>query len=140
MQVPEGSVGKFYDYVGNMHELMGIADLTVCKPGGLTSSECLARCLPMVLVSPIPGQEDRNAEMLLETGCAVIARTPAALSYKMQMLLKSPDRLQRMRENCRRTGHPNAARDIAADMVDMTRQEAEKNTESARIALEASAT
>lgn len=122
VHVPQGCVVKFYGYVTNMHELMGIADLTVCKPGGLTTSECLARCLPMVLVSPIPGQEERNAEMLLENGCAVVARTPNALAFKLDMLLNDPVRLQKMRENCRHTGHPNAARDIAAEMVEMVRK------------------
>src|SRR5213078_3612034 len=92
---PAGSVVKFYGFVDNMHDLMGIADLTVTKPGGLTTSECLARGVPMVLVSPIPGQEERNAEMLLENGCAVVARTPNALAYKLDMLLNDPNRLQK---------------------------------------------
>ena len=119
VKVPQGSVVKFYAYVANMHELMAIADLTVTKPGGLTTSECLARGLPMVLVSPIPGQEERNAEMLLEHGCAVLARTPGALAYKLEALLNDAGRLQKMRDNCRRTGHPHAARDIAAEMVEL---------------------
>ncbi len=119
--VPAGSVVKFYGFVDNMHELMGIADLAVTKPGGLTTSECLARSLPMVLVSPIPGQEERNAEMLLETGCAVLARTPAALAYKLETLLNDAPRLQRMRESCRKTGHPTAARDIATDMIELVK-------------------
>lgn len=119
---PAGSVVKFYGYVNNMHELMGIADLTVTKPGGLTTSESLARSLPMVLVSPIPGQEERNAEMLLENGCAVLARTPAALAYKLDRLLNDSVRLQRMREACRVTGHPNAARTISADMIELVRK------------------
>ncbi len=123
--VPPGSVVKFYGYVDNMHELMGIADLTVTKPGGLTTSECLARCLPMVLVSPIPGQEERNAEMLIENGCAVLARTPAALAYKLETLLSDAPRLQKMRENCRRTGHPNAAREIVTDMIDLVAKKLE---------------
>ncbi|HYG76244.1 MAG TPA: glycosyltransferase [Planctomycetota bacterium] len=119
ISVPEGSVVKVYGFVTNMHELLAIADLSVTKPGGLTTSECLARCVPMVLVSPIPGQEERNAEMLLENGCAVLARTPAALQYKLTTLLRDPIRLGRMREGCRRTGKPNAAADIAGDVVDM---------------------
>ena len=117
IQVPPGCVVKMYGFVNNMHELMGIADLITTKPGGLTTSECLARCLPMVLVSPIPGQEERNAEMLLEQGCAVLARTPSALAYKLETLLNDPPRLNRMREACRRTGHPTAAADIASDVV-----------------------
>jgi processive 1,2-diacylglycerol beta-glucosyltransferase len=119
--VPPGCVIKLFDFVSNMHELMGIADLIVTKPGGLTTSECLARCLPLMLVSPIPGQEERNAEMLLEQGCAALARTPAALAYKLEALLNSPDRLQQMRECCRRTGKPHAAAEIAADVLELAR-------------------
>jgi processive 1,2-diacylglycerol beta-glucosyltransferase len=118
---PEGSVVKVYGFVTNMHELLGIAGLTVTKPGGLSTSECLARCVPMVLVSPIPGQEERNAEMLLENGCAVLARTPVALQYKLQTLLNNPLRLARMREHCRETGRPNAAATIAADVVELAK-------------------
>src|ERR1043166_4713590 len=109
-----------------MHELMGIADLAVTKPGGLTTSECLSRGVPMVLVSPIPGQEERNAEMLLEQGCAVLARTPVAFAYKLETLLNDPQRLNRMRENCRRTGKPHAAADIASDVVEMCRKNGTK--------------
>ena len=117
--VPPKCVVKIYGYVTNMHELMGLADLVVTKPGGLTTSECLSRCLPMVLVSPIPGQEERNTEMLLENGCAVLARTPASLSYKLETLLHDGNRLNRMREGCRRVGKPNAATDIANEVVEM---------------------
>ncbi|MGD0091332.1 MAG: glycosyltransferase [Planctomycetota bacterium] len=79
IKIPSKSNVQIYGFVTNMHELLGISDLAVTKPGGLSTSECLSRCVPMVLVSPIPGQEERNAEMLLEKGCAVLARTPAAL-------------------------------------------------------------
>jgi len=119
IKAPAGSVVKIYGFVTNMHELLAIADLSVTKPGGLTTSECLARCVPMVLVSPIPGQEERNAEMLLENGCAVLTRTPDALQYKLTKLLTDPNRLARMREGCRRTGKPNAAADIASDVVEL---------------------
>ena len=122
IEVPPGCVVKMYGYVNNMHELMGIADLITTKPGGLTTSECLARCLPMILVSPIPGQEERNAEMLLEQGCAALARTPSALAYKLETLLNDPARLNRMRESCRRTGKPRAAEDIASDVVELCKK------------------
>jgi processive 1,2-diacylglycerol beta-glucosyltransferase len=125
---PTGSAVKIYEFVSNMHELMGIADLVVTKPGGLTTSECLARGLPMVLVSPIPGQEERNAEMLLENGCAVLVRTPAALSHKLETLLGDPGRLHRMRENCRRIGKPRAADDIASDIIDLCRRNGKGKT------------
>lgn len=122
LKIPQGSHVEVYGFVTNMHELLGIADLTVTKPGGLSTSECLARCVPMVLVSPIPGQEERNAEMLLESGCAVLARTPAALRYKLETLLGNPKRLAQMRESCRHTGKPRAAADIAADVVELCKR------------------
>ncbi len=122
IKVPPGCAVKLYEYVTNMHELMAVSDLVVTKPGGLTTSECLARCLPMVLVSPIPGQEERNAEMLLENGCAVLARTPGALSFKLETLLANPTRLNRMREGCRRIAKPHAAADIAADLVNLCKK------------------
>ncbi|MDB5244040.1 MAG: putative glycosyltransferase, partial [Spirosoma sp.] len=52
-------------YTDDMTDLMRSATLFVGKPGGLSSSECMAAGLPMVLVSPIPGQEVRNSDFLL---------------------------------------------------------------------------
>ena len=58
-------------YTDRMADLMRVANLFVGKPGGLSSSECMAAGLPMVLVNPIPGQEERNADYLLEEGAAI---------------------------------------------------------------------
>ena len=62
---------------------MAAADLAITKPGGLTTSECLAMGLPMIVISPIPGQEERNADFLLEDGAALKAIDAAALEYKV---------------------------------------------------------
>jgi processive 1,2-diacylglycerol beta-glucosyltransferase len=58
-------------YTTEMDEYMAAADVLVGKPGGLTSSEALARGLGLVIVHPIPGQEERNADHLLEAGAAI---------------------------------------------------------------------
>ena len=50
---------------------MAVADIVVSKPGGLTTSEMLARGAVMVIVNPIPGQESRNSDFLLENGAAI---------------------------------------------------------------------
>jgi processive 1,2-diacylglycerol beta-glucosyltransferase len=121
VQTPPESLVRLYGTVNNLPELMAVSDLCVTKPCSLTTSECMARRLPMVLVSPGPGQEERNAEMLLENGCAVLARTPATLAYKLETLLNDPARLDRLREGCRRTGKPHAAAEIAADLVELGR-------------------
>jgi processive 1,2-diacylglycerol beta-glucosyltransferase len=65
---------RVYGFVTNIHELMDAADLVISKPGGLTTSEVLAKGKPLMIVDPIPGQEQRNCEFLLEAGAA--ARRP----------------------------------------------------------------
>jgi processive 1,2-diacylglycerol beta-glucosyltransferase len=66
----------------------------------------------MVLISPIPGQEERNADYLMEQGVAVKAPDGVALKYKIGQLLKEPERLKQMREKMRGLGRPDAARAV----------------------------
>ena len=106
-----------FGFVTNMHEMMAASDLTVTKCGGLTSSECMAMGLPMVIVNPIPGQEERNSDYLLENGVAVRANSPAHLAYKVQKLLADPARLARMRAAARRIAKPRAAYDVAERVI-----------------------
>jgi processive 1,2-diacylglycerol beta-glucosyltransferase len=94
-------------------QLMGCADLLISKPGGLTTSEALARGLPMVIVNPIPGQESRNSDYLLESGAAVKVNHVCTLTAKINELLAQPDRLQQLRAKARAIGHPTAAFDVA---------------------------
>lgn len=99
-------------FTRTIERAMAAADLAITKPGGLTTSECLAMQLPMIVVSPIPGQEERNADFLLESGCALKAVDPAALAYKLQALVAAPERLARMRDKERLVARPHAARHI----------------------------
>jgi len=66
----------------------------------------------MVLISPIPGQEERNADYLMEQGVAVKAHDVVALEYKIEHLLSHGEKLARMRQNMRGLGRPNAARAV----------------------------
>jgi processive 1,2-diacylglycerol beta-glucosyltransferase len=92
-----------------MDELMTAADLFVGKPGGLTTSEVLAKGLPMVVINPIPGQEERNSDHLLEQGAAIRSNNLPALAYKIDTLIESPEKLNRMAERAREMGNPAAA-------------------------------
>src|SRR5262245_35746697 len=104
-------------YTTEMDEYMAAADLLVGKPGGLTSSEALARGLPLVIVNPIPGQEERNADHLMEEGAAIRCNNLPALAYKIDRLLDDPGRLDALRQAARRLGRPAAAADIVARLV-----------------------
>ena len=103
----------FYDYANNVDELMDAAHLIVTKPGGMTTSECLAKGLPMVIVNPLPGQEERNADFLLEKGIALRVHDLADLADEVDILLKSPDHLSRMSKAAYENAKPNAADDVA---------------------------
>lgn len=109
-----------FGFVDNMHELMAASDLAVAKSGGLTTSECLALGLPMVVFNPIPGQEERNALYLLENGAGLWAHTAANMLYKAETLLADPERLARMQANARRIGRPDAAFRIAHTVLGST--------------------
>jgi processive 1,2-diacylglycerol beta-glucosyltransferase len=96
-------------FTRTIERLMKSADIAVTKPGGLTTSECLAMALPMIIVAPIPGQEERNADYLLECGVALKANDAAALEYKLTRLLAAPEKLAAMRTRMGDIAKPNAA-------------------------------
>jgi processive 1,2-diacylglycerol beta-glucosyltransferase len=104
-------------YTTEMDTWMAASDLLVGKSGGLTSSEALARGLVLVIVNPIPGQEERNSDHLLEDGVAIRCNNLPALAYKIDSLLGDRERYVRMRKAASRAGRPNAARDIVALMA-----------------------
>ncbi len=105
-------------YSDRMHELMHISDLFIGKPGGLTTSEALACGLPMAVFSPIPGQEERNADHLLEEGAGIRCNELTTLPFKIDRLLGSPERLGAMRRSAAAMGRPDAARTVVQTLLD----------------------
>ena len=99
-------------FTDQMDELMCAADLVVSKPGGLTTSETLARGAAMVIVDPIPGQESRNSDFLLENGAAIKVNNLAALGHKVEAILAEPSRLTQLKSNAAKLGRPRAAFDV----------------------------
>jgi len=104
-------------YTTEMDEYMTAADLLLGKPGGLTTSEALAKELVFVIVNPIPGQEERNSDHLLEEGVAIRCNNLPALAYKIDRLLSDPPRLAAMRERARQLARPHAAREIVDKLL-----------------------
>lgn len=104
-------------FVTNMHEWMDAADLIVTKPGGLTTTEILAKGKPMALVAPIPGQEQRNCEYLLEEGAATRLYDVADAAHYLTSWLNNKSKMDRMRQAARAIAKPNAARDIADAVI-----------------------
>jgi processive 1,2-diacylglycerol beta-glucosyltransferase len=126
---------KVFGYTTRMPDLMKISDLFIGKPGGLTTAEALACGLPMVIVSPIPGQEERNSDHLLEEGVAVKCNEMTTIPYKIDTLLDDPIRVEEMRRKAFALSRPDAARTIVRTLVadevsalEMTDDEAEAIT------------
>ncbi len=101
-----------------MDELMKISDLLIGKPGGLTTSEAMACGLPMAVIQPIPGQEERNSDHLLEEGAAIKCNELITLTYKVNKLLDEPSRLASMRARALAFGRPGAARTVVETLLD----------------------
>jgi len=100
---------KVFGFVENVAEIMAACDFIVTKPGGLTTAEVLAQELPMVIVNPLPGQEERNTEFLLNTGVAVKVRKIEHLLPELKLLIANQTRLRQIKEMAAIIGKPCSA-------------------------------
>ena len=103
---------KVLGFTDQIDEWMAVADLVVSKPGGLTTSETLARGAVMAIVNPIPGQESRNSDYLLENGAAIKVNNLGTLAYKIDSLLEDAGRMAQLKANVARLARPRAAFDV----------------------------
>jgi processive 1,2-diacylglycerol beta-glucosyltransferase len=111
-------VVKPFGYTNEMDELMTASDIVLGKPGGLTTSEALAKGLVFAIVNPIPGQEERNSDHLLEAGAGIRCNNLPTLAYKLDQLLSDTTRFSAMQTSARRMGHPNSAKKIVQQLIE----------------------
>lgn len=117
-----------YNFVPDMAALTRAADCVVGKAGGLTITESLACGLPLVLVDAIPGQETGNAEYVLREGAADRAQSPDEVVDVMERWLADGMALYHTRtSNARRIGRPDAAYDVAEQVLQLTAEGARAN-------------
>ncbi len=103
-----------YGFVNNVEELMSVSDIILTKPGGLTSSEALAMNLPMVLINPIPGQEDRNLEFLLNNGAAVSVTETSPVDEVLFQLMYHSERIGLMKKSISFIRKPDSTDSLAS--------------------------
>jgi len=101
-----------YGYSDQIHMFMDAADCIVTKPGGLTTSEALAKGLPMIMANPIPGQEDRNVEFLLNNGAAFKISSTFPIDEALFQMFSNEVRLRNMSEMVKSLGKPQATKDF----------------------------
>ncbi len=107
-----GNRVKVFEYTNKVPELMSISSLVVTKPGGLTTSESLASELPILVINPIPGQEEENAEFLVEHNVAVWLKNDDNPDEVIQKLFSSPEKLNNMKKNTVLLAKKNSTKDI----------------------------
>lgn len=105
-------------YTKDMDEYMSASDILLGKPGGLTTSEALAKGLVFVIFNPIPGQEERNSDHLLEEGVAIRCNNLPTLAYKVDRLLDDKERFTTMKNNVKKLARPDAAYKIINKMLE----------------------
>jgi processive 1,2-diacylglycerol beta-glucosyltransferase len=111
-----------YGRIDFVDDLVAASDLVITKAGGLMVSEVLARGTPLLVIDPIPGQEEWNADYVVSAGAGVQLRMPEAVPYTTLNLLAQPGRLAAIRERSLTAGRPRAALDIAEIVLDELRQ------------------
>jgi processive 1,2-diacylglycerol beta-glucosyltransferase len=116
-QKSEPRLKKVFGFVDFMDELMAISNLLITKPGGITVSESVTLGVPMIFIEPIPGQEEANADYLVEQGVGVKARNLPILLYKLGLLIRNPGKLADMSKRAKAISRPYAAKTITEETI-----------------------
>ena len=99
-------------FTNKIPELMQISDLVFTKPGGLTTTECLVSNLPIIIISPIPGQETENADFLENSGCGIWLKKNDNISEILNNVLNDHEKLLKMKIHSSLIAKPNSTKDI----------------------------
>ena len=109
---------KVLKYTDKVPELMSISDLVITKPGGLTTTESLASGLPIIVINPIPGQEEENAEFLEKNNVAVWIKSKDDVRLTLNNLFSNPSELTKMKINARLLAKKNSTKDICKILIE----------------------
>ncbi len=120
---------RVFGFVDNVFDYMHASDVLLSKPGGLTSSEALAARLPMVLVRPLPGPEERNTRYLVERKAAVRTSTEEELARAVRDILTSGDRQAEIGKHMDELRHPDAALRVADRIGELLARHANRRRE-----------
>lgn len=104
-------------FTNEMYLLLDAVDIVVTKAGGMTISECLAKGLPMIIVDPIPGQEEKNTEYIVSNKAAIAVKKLTDLPQQLIQLIDDPKLRKELQNNAISLGKPSAALDIVKDII-----------------------
>ena len=113
---------KVLEYTNKVPELMSISSFVITKPGGLTSTESLTAHLPMIIINPIPGQEEENAEFLVEKGVGLWIKKNDNVARVLKNLYRDPQKLPLMKENTYSLSRPNSTEEICKTLLERKKE------------------
>lgn len=100
-------------FTQDMNDILSAVDIIVSKPGGLTTTECLLKELPMIIPYYIPGQEEENMDFLSNCGAALRTSKKFTISVLLKVLIDNPTRMELLKNNIKSIKKQNTAEDIA---------------------------
>ena len=103
---------KIFEFVNNVPELMAVSDVVITKPGGLTTTESLVSGLPMIIINPIPGQEEENAQFLEHSNVGIWLKKQMNITKTISNFLSDNKKLKQIKENTKKISNRNSTKDI----------------------------
>ena len=103
---------RVFEFVNNVPELMAISDIVITKPGGLTTTESLVSGLPMIIINPIPGQEEENAQFLEYSNIGIWLKKQMNITETISNFISNDAKLKQMKENTKKISNRNSTKDI----------------------------
>lgn len=100
------------EYSNEIPELMSISDLVVTKPGGLTTTESIASGVPIVVINPIPGQEEENAKYLESKGIGIWFKKDMDIKETLQNIFMDSNKMREMKIRARILSKRYSTKDI----------------------------
>lgn len=103
---------KVLEYTTKVPELMSISNVVITKPGGLTTTESIVSELPLIIINPIPGQEEQNAEFLENAKIGVWLKKEDNIKEMLSSVIEDDDKLAQMRANTKKIANKTSTKDI----------------------------
>lgn len=119
-----GIKAEVQPFFRDMAKIYAEADLLICRAGASTVAEIVVMGKPAIFI-PFPaaagGHQSQNAEALENAGAAIIIEekelSPEILASRIMSLKESPEALKEMSLVSRSFGKPDAAKEIANDIL-----------------------
>lgn len=108
---------KILSFTNQVPELMSVSDLVITKPGGLTTTESLASGLPLIIIDPLPGQEEENAEFIENSGAGIWVKDSDNIETILLNIFNNPDKLENMKSKARLIAKKNSTQNIVETLL-----------------------